>query len=57
MTRALSKVRKASGDIAFVMIVVSNNEWFVLGRSLNEARIVFAGSAEKADGNPSTEIL
>jgi len=39
------------------MIVVSNNEWFVLGRSLNEARIVFAGSAEKADGNPSTEIL
>lgn len=46
MTRALSKARKASGDVVFVMMVVSNSEWFVFARSLNEARIVFEGSAE-----------
>jgi hypothetical protein len=46
VTRALSKTRKASGDVAFVIMVVSKSEWFVLSKSVNEARILFAGSAK-----------
>lgn len=46
MMPALSKVRKASGDVEFVMIVVSKSEWFVFSRSSNEARTEFAGSAK-----------
>ena len=55
---ASSKVRKASGDVAFVMIVVSKSEWFAFSKSSNEARTEFSESVEfEEEGTPSREIL